>query len=434
MDKINSGKKLRLNGNKGIDVMTQALVLAHAQVSPIKLYLNQINDEIISAIANLLLDAQFNFETLTIRNSYMRLSGAQSIINFISGSTLKKIKISKGVTEPYADVFTAIIGSIERSSVHKLSVCGLRIDACKANNIVGAVHQSCLTKLALVGCIFCEDALILIMNAVKYSAISTLNLKKLHIGEAEFIALSDCIANSNLTKLSLHGTYFGRDMTSYNKKWASATPKRLILFDAIQQSSLQILDTRSTDIFCSMRDVKNIIGNISITKFKFNQSIFKKHKMISLIDSAYERISLKNMYCNNETLIKVHDAIKGTNLTHLSLSYCRLTLAQLEAIILLTKGSSIVSLNLNGNYLNSNCILAICDLLENHWLQKINISNMLNDTLLAILPSIRVSSLIKCKLSASTNNNIRSEIREIIAATRRKNIFNGHYKIKSARS
>lgn len=426
---FNNTSKLRLNGNKqSIGAMIQAV---KTNVRAKKLYLTQVNDEIISAILHLLLDSQ----SLTIYNSRICSDGAQSIINFIPSATLKKLKISKTKMEPNASVFATIIGAINGSSIHKLSVSEQYVDTNEVAAIIGAIKGSQLIKLSLIECTFCEGGLPAILDAIKHPTLQTLNLKFLDFDNAALTTLTDCIEHSSLTKLSLRGANFGTAMLAANKHTTSATHDRSMLFAAIQRSSLCTLDTRDTEIFCDISDVKNVIGHSCITKFKFNRNLFQNGEIISLLDvmkqnPAYEYLSLANIRLSIPSLITIYDLMKGSNLFHLNLSYCWLNENQLCEIIALIKKSSIVSLNIN--ILSTKVLLAMCDLLENHDLKKINIERASNKMLRLMLPSIKASSLIKCKLSSCIDDDVRTAIR--IATTTQTNILKGSRRIKSARS
>lgn len=389
----------------------------------------------IPAISNLLPDLKSSLETLSIQGNFMGLEDTQTIIERIISNNTVLIKLelvqsnnSLGWTLSW---FT-IINAARSSLLQKLSLKGRHISIDIARTICDLMKQSYLIELSFTQCSFQKGTIVLIMTAINSSAVVTLILESSSFDEEDIIAIAGCISISKLTKLSLFG--------AKTKDSAYLEICMSMIADAVRRSSLETLDGRNSSFFGNAESIIDIIKFSSVTKFNFTHTKFSSAESIAIIDaikgrSDFRIIPMSDTRFTNEILIKVCDLIKSSHVHAyiLDLSNCGLNEAQSAAVIASMKGSHITYLNFRSNYINREVRYAICDMLENCIIKKIEFIGLANTSINLMLPSIEKSALIKFKMSCweGAGEDARIKIREILNVHR--TILNRGYKTKSAR-
>lgn len=217
---------------------------------------------------------------------------------------------------------------------------------------------------------------------------------------------------------------------------------------AITQSSIQSLHLEKDFVFGSNvvpKEVNEIISLIKkscltqlcITNYDFNIGDTKAIVEAIRGNRAFRKVAF-NCASIDDRIDTVCDLVENSTIVSIKLSRCYLRRVAIIRLCASIKKSSIVSLDLllNGfdQYNHHRIILAICDLLENHGLQKLNLSycGISSATIAAMLPSIRASTLIKFNIEnfAGMDSNIVDEIEGILKV--QKNILNRFKKMKSA--
>lgn len=416
--------KFFLNGRKA-SLDTIIAKMCEENVYLKTLHLANFGAGLPSAVIDALVHLDHNLGSLIMTNCVVWSNDVQSISNFVKALNLSKIKISYN-----SMAFSTIIEATAQSFLRELILDSVRIEEGTAMNIIAFLKKQSLVKLSFFGCEFENDTFILIMDAIKKSTLKILILNLVTLHDDRIIAFTDCVINSKLTKLSIHN--LSASINNFN-----------FIVETIKASSLKTLDARYMLKFKEFNTVKNLICNSNITKFKFSHAEFSPEEKMELIDLMQERHRLTNISFyetrfTDELLTKVCDLLENphSRLTSLDLSRCKFTDAGLNKMIASIKSSSITSLNLSG-YVQMRGplyfdILIICDLLENHYLEKLKLCfvDCTNEIMNLMLPSIMKSSLIKFDIDRCTKVDERTR-NEIGAMLRDRQHCR---KIKSARS
>lgn len=393
-----------------------------------KLHITNFKEGFIPELSDVLLRARsnHNLEHFIISNCDICLNDARTIISFIEGANLLRLDILKCTKERH--VLSAIINSAANPLMQTLNLHQLRIQEDAADAIINLLKTSPITKLCLSGCSFAGDGLVAILSAIKQSALEILILDQIRFRSKETMALIGCIQAAKLIKLSL-------------KNASIMQNNRHELVAAIKQSSLAILNGENLQIFYMMETVNDLILHSNVTKFKFNTSSFRFEENMVLLNSmqkrmSHEHISLGCSYHTDQSFETLYEFLQSSRsrLTSIDMKYCFLSSEEFSRIIGLIKGSSIVSLSINGNNLKGKNVLAICDLLENHNLTELKLYECGVKILTAMMASIKKSSLVKLstRYCAEIDNDTINEIKKELWIQQQK--LSDNYRIKSARN
>lgn len=325
------------------------------------------------------------------------------------------------------DVLFALMDSINGHFLQKIDLQRCCIGTSEITAILTVATTSPITKLAFSACTFQNDALSVILAAVQKSTVCALALIHTEFTDGETNAIIDMISSNTLIKLSLNYSSFSHDQVPN-------------IMQAVHNSSLQNFDARQTSLFNNVSDVAKLIEHVNI--FKFDQSTFDIEEQIAIINVmmrnssfVYAHFDCTNI--SNDLLDAMCNLLENSSLTKLDLKYDaqpRLKCgAQSRKIIDAIKKSHITSLKLTtiDNKLIS--VDAICDLIENHILVKLNLycCSMTDKTIRSMLPFIKKSSLTKFNsYFGSVTKDTLVEIDEALIA--QKKISNRFNKMKSA--
>lgn len=392
-----------------------------------KLFITNFKRTIL-AISEPLLNCQnCSLEILCLNKCDISHGDAQTISNFINGSSLLKLELSSCSIE--TPELITILDSVRASSVQKIKFQDFRIEERTARAIAASVtnEKLPLIELSFFNCYFAYNSLFIICNSINESTLKALILEDIHFTHHQAQNIADCIEKSALTKLSLRNSMFIHDTI-------------FAIEEAIVKSSIKTLNLQQTTIYADATRKIYLMQKLEITNLDTGDTISIEETM-GIIELVRRNPSIKKIFIkpsrSDQLLDTICDLLKDSHLTSLELQHYYLSEIELTKIFNAIKGSNIVSLNLI-SYMGIDKIRCVCDLLENYSLKKLTINNFSSADIIinTLIPVIKKSSLIKFKIDPMSwpraNNNWHNQIEQHLIEQRK--ISNGFYKTKSARS
>lgn len=421
------GKKLDIDG-------TLKKINKEKNLSPRELYIKNINTTIyFDSVLNP--NLQSRLAILSISHCFISPDDAHLIANFIVGSSLLKLELLNcGIGE---DSMISIIGAINESFLRTINFKQLFFTRAATKIITSMIERSTLIKLSFISCKFRYE-FNSVLSAIKKSLIRTLILHKVNFNDENVIAIADCIANSKLNKLSLHHV-------SYNGTDACT------IFTALKGSTIKTLAVTNVPYFNNFDAINDLIAHSGITKIKFDAGTFDVDERIAIINTmlrhqSSERIQFDyaklTVQSQLQLVTKMCDLLTLTHQTDqylirkLDILDCPLNTKTSNKIIDSIKRSSITSLKLYAFQSTAKTISFICNVLENHPLEKLEIKFCIfqSSIMEQILPSIQKSSIVKfnTNIFPHANKKVCEEINAILQI--RQQDARRCRRIKSARS
>lgn len=424
---------------KGFEYSTSELIwLAHDTMRIIddarpilkRLAFAHVGQGLITAIADCFEQwITFDIECLIMRNSTICSKDAHIIADFISRSKLLRFDLLGCWIDDEALII--IMQAIEQSTVRTLSFDHYRFAGETVTAFVNCIRHSWLTKLCLWRCLIGDAEQILILESITQSSIQRLKLGSTFLF-GDVGATTNLIEKSSLTGLS----YDNYLLTVPIMIAIIESIKRNGAFQKIAFRFKPICD-HTLDIIC------DLLKNSTIENVKFSgQSLFDA-QIVRLCDAmkASPIVSL-SMQCNRiseDAMLAICDLLVHSKMASIKLIACSLRSTSVVRLCAAIQKSSLVSLDLQSNCGAENLLCedssrAMCDLLENHNLQKLNLSyNSLSDVhIIKMLPSVRKSSLIDFNFEQTLeiSKDITDEIEEIVQI--QKNISDRFRRTKSS--